>query len=443
VTKNVAGGLARRTESAMGSSATFGKYNKKISNLELDIKEQKALLKSQDDDVVKTAEKKLAELENSLADVKDLKMQKDYEDLGKLGVGAGLFFLGYEMAKNGQVAGTDSWMTEDQKRAVSKVQGAPNSWKIVMGGSEYDFKYFEPLKGVFALGADYARRQAAADAGALTEDQTMTQFLTSVTKSIATDSPFATGVRYMTQVMSPNPETQERGVMGVVRSLIPVPAEVRNFNKFDEEFVTDTTAGEFFDTTLSASLGQETGNYRLTLLGEPKIKEEPSLASYVLPFAGKTVPEREAIDDILLEDAMSFKSVSDVPTSISGLKLKNFTNEDNEDLYSVYGQLISETRLGGKTLRQALNKLVKTRDFKREYKKGYEQNEQGTDVNEGIEMIKEVISEYRAEARDKILNSKAATDYVDSDDNNIYDILKEREAFSERPESLLESLNLQ
>jgi hypothetical protein len=443
VTKNMAGGVARRAESRMGSVATFGKYNKKISNLELDIKEQKALLKSQDDDVVKTAEKKLAELENSLADVKDLKMQKDYEDLGKLGVGAGLFFLGYEMAKNGQVAGTDSWMTEDQKRAVSKVQGAPNSWKIVMGGSEYDFKYFEPLKGVFALGADYARRQAAADAGALTEDQTMTQFLTSVTKSIATDSPFATGVRYMTQIMSPNPETQERGTMGIVRSLIPVPAEVRNFNKFDEEFVTDTSAGEFFDTTLSASLGQETGNYRLTLLGEPKIKEEPSLASYLIPFAGKTVPEREAIDDILLEDAMSFKSVSDVPTSISGLKLKNFTNEDNEDLYSVYGQLISETRLGGKTLRQALNKLVKTRDFKREYKKGYEQNEQGTDVNEGIEMIKEVISEYRAEARDKILNSKAATDYVDSDDNNIYDILKEREAFSERPESLLESLNLQ
>ena len=120
----------------------------------------------------------------------------------------------------------------------------------------------------------------------------------------------------------------------------------------------------------------------------------------------------------------------------------NFTNEDNEDRYSVYGQLISETLLGGKTLRQALNKLVKTGDFKREYKKGYEQNEQGTDVNEGMEMIKDVISEYRENARETILETKAATDYVDSDGNNIYDILKEREAFSEQPESLLESLNL-
>ena len=443
VGKNIAGGVARKAEAKMGSVATFGKYNKKISNLEMDIKEQKALLKSEDSDVVDKAGKKLAELENSLADVKDLKMQKDYEDLGKLGVGAGLFFLGYEMAKNGQVAGTDSWMTEEQKIATAKVQGAPNSWKIVMGGSEYDFKYFEPLKGVFALGADYARREAAKEAGGLTEDQTMTQFLTSVTKSIATDSPFATGARYMTQIMSPNPDTQERGVMGVLRSLIPVPAEVRNFNKFDEEFVTNTTAGEFFDTTLSASLGHETGNYRLTLLGEPKIKEEPSLASYVLPFAGKKVPEREAIDDILLEDAMSFKSVSDVPTSVSGLKLKNFVDPDtNEELYSRYGQLISEERLGGKTLRQALNKLVKTRDFKTEYKRGYEQNEKGTDVNEGLEMIKDIISEYRENARGILLNSKAVTDYVDGEGNNIQDVLKEREAFSEQPESLLESLNL-
>ena len=59
-----------------------------------------------------------------------------------------------------------------------------------------------------------------------------------------------------------------------------------------------------------------------------------------------------------------------------------------------------------------------------------------------MEMIKDVIADYRENARDKILNSKAATDYVDSDGNNIYDILKEREAFSEQPESLLESLNL-
>ena len=444
VAKNVAGGGARRLEQSLGGAATFGKYNKKISELEMEIKGQKKLLKSEDPDVKDTAEKKIAELEDSLAFTKDLKMQKDYEDLGKLAIGTSLFLLGYEMAKNGQAAGTDSWMTEEQKLAAQKVQGAPNSWKVVLGGSEFDFRYFDPLKSVFALGADYARRQAAEEAGALTDDQTFAQFVTSYTKSIATDSPFATGARYVTQLMSPNPETQERGIMGIYRSLIPVPAEIRHFNKFDEEFVTDTTAGEFFDTTLSASIGLETGNYRLTSLGEPKIKEEPSILSYILPYGPKAVPEREPIDDILLEDAMSFRSVSDPQTSISGFKLKKFTNEDNETLYSLYGRLITETRIGGKTQRQALNALVKTRDFKNAYNNNkYTMDDKGTEINEGIEMIKDVIAEYRAEARFKILETKAASDYLDSDGNNIYDILKEREQFDEQPESLLEMLGLE
>jgi hypothetical protein len=140
---------------------------------------------------------------------------------------------------------------------------------------------------------------------------------------------------------------------------------------------------------------------------------------------------------------MSFRSVSDVPTSISGLKLKQYVNEDNEDAYSLYGRFISEKRLGGKNLRQALNALVRTTSFKEAYKEGYVMNEQGSEVNEGIEMIKDIIGDYRENARDLILNSKAASDYEDGEGNNIYDILKEREEYSERPEGLLESLNIQ
>ena len=119
--------------------------------MEIDIKEQKKLLKSEDPEVVEAAEKQLADLEDSHAYHKDLQMQEDYEALGKLAVGAGMFFMGYELAKNGQVAGTDSWMTEDQKRKAQKVQGAPNSWKVTLGGYEFDYKYFDPLKACLLL----------------------------------------------------------------------------------------------------------------------------------------------------------------------------------------------------------------------------------------------------------------------------------------------------
>ena len=142
---------------------------------------------------------------------------------------------------------------------------------------------------------------------------------------------------------------------------------------------------------------------------------------------------------------MSFRSVSEIQTSVSGFQLKKFVHVDDdngETLYSKFGQLINTIKLGGKTQQKALQSLIKTKAFKDAYKLGYTQNEQGQDINEGIEMIKDIISEYRGEARKEILETKAATDYVDSDGNNIYNILKEREDFSERPESLLESLNL-
>ena len=61
-----------------------------------------------------------------------------------------------------------------------------------------------------------------------------------------------------------------------------------------------TRRQESFLTQPLGSLGQETGNYRLTSLGEPKLKEEPSLISYVLPLALKPYL-REEIDDISLK----------------------------------------------------------------------------------------------------------------------------------------------
>ena len=70
-------------------------------------------------------------------------------------------------------------------------------------------------------------------------------------------------------------------------------------------------------------------------------------------------------------------------------------------------------------------------------------NERGTEENAGIEMIKDIISDYKENAREILLNSKTATDYVDGDGNNIYDIFKEREAYSERPDGLLETLNIE
>ena len=440
--------LASAGEGLVGEgNVSFGKYASKIGELKADIKKQTKLLDDPNAsaDVRKEAEALIAQSDEQIARLETYQRADDYRDIARSLVATGIFLMGYEHGRSGITTGSQSHLTNDQKFAAQKVDGAPNDWKVRWGELELDYRYAEPLKGSYGMGASWGARQAAIDSGNITPEQTATQFFVSAYRDMFLDMPALQGAKTIVQATSANPETRAKAGTGLIRQAIPAPAEVRNILKYDEEFIGDTTSGDRVQTAWRAAIGTEQDNYRLTVLGEPKQKEGQTLMGHLTPFGGKETVERTDLDNILLEDAMSFRSLSEIQTSVSGFQLKKFVHVDDdngETLYSKFGQLITTTKIGGKNQRKALEKLIKTRSFKNAYKLGYSQNEQGQDINEGIEMMKDIMSEYRAEAREIILNSKAATDYVNSDGSNIYDILKERESFSAKPESLLESLNL-
>ncbi len=440
--------LASAGEGLVGEgNVSFGKYASKIGELKADIKRSTKLLDDPNTsaDVRKEAEALIAQSDEQIARLETYQRADDYRDIARSLVATGIFLMGYEHGRSGITTGSQSHLTNDQKFAAQKVDGAPNDWKVRWGELELDYRYAEPLKGSYGMGASWGARQAAIDSGNITPEQTATQFFVSAYRDMFLDMPALQGAKTIVQATSANPETRAKAGTGLIRQAIPAPAEIRNILKYDEEFIGDTTSGDRVQTAWRAAIGTEQDNYRLTVLGEPKQKEGQTLMGHLTPFGGKETVERTDLDNILLEDAMSFRSLSEIQTSVSGFQLKKFVHVDDdngETLYSKFGQLITTTKIGGKNQRKALEKLIKTRSFKNAYKLGYSQNEQGQDINEGIEMMKDIMSEYRAEAREIILNSKAATDYVNSDGSNIYDILKEREAFSAKPESLLESLNL-
>ena len=438
--------IASAAEGRIGDGqVSFGKYASKSGELKADIKQQKKLLDSDDADVAKEAQSLIAQSEEKIARLTTYQREDDYRDISRSVISAGLLLLGYQHGRSGITTGSQSDLTRDQKFAAQKVDGAPNDWKIRWKEMELDFRYAEPLKGAYGMGAAWGRRSLSKEIGTLTPDQTVEQFFIDSYSDMILDMPAMQGAKSVSQAFSPNTETRAKSFTNLKRSAFPIPSEVRNILKYDEEFVTDGTQGDSTQSAWRGAVGLEQDNYRLTLLGEPKRKEEPSVFSHLTPYGGKRYVQATEVDNFLLEDAMSFKTVSEIPTSVSGMQLKKFIHLDDdngETLYSKYGQLIVENKIGGKNQRQALEALIKTKAFKDAYKKGYSQNEQGTDINKGIEMMKDKMADYRSAARDKILNSKAATDYVDSDGNTIHDILKERAAFSEQPESLLESLNL-
>jgi hypothetical protein len=440
--RKVAGAVEKKIGTGQVSG---GKYASKISELEVEIKQSKKLLDNENADVAKEATARIAQNEEQIARLTAYQREDDYRDIARLLIATGIFLKGFQDGQAGLATGSQSHLTDEQKFAAQKVEGAPNDWKVRWGQLELDYRYAEPLKGAYGMGASWGQRQATKDAGALTDKQTVTQFMVNSYRDMLLDMPALQGAKTVVQTTSSNAETRAKAATNLKRQAIPAPAELRNILKYDEEFIGDSTQGDSNQTAWRAAVGIEQDNYRLTLLGEPKQKEESTLFGHLTPFGGKRVVERTELDDILLEDAMSFRSVSEIQTSVSGMQLKKFvhTDEDNgETLYSKFGQLITETKIGGKTQRQALEKLIKTKAFKDAYKEGYTQNEQGTDINEGIDMMKDIMSEYRAAARETLLNTKAAQDYENSDGSNIYDVQKEREQYNEQPDGLLESLNL-
>jgi hypothetical protein len=420
-------------------NVSFGKYESEIGKAETIITKQQDIVNSTGDPKTKQeALIQIAKAKEEIKELKQLRREESYQQLGKLSIGMGIFFYGYEMAKQGHATGTMAFLTDEQRFDMMKVQGAPKPFKNTFNEAEYDYRYFDPIKLAYAFGADYAMYTSLKEQDMLTEDQTFDKFLAGFIRAAYTESPFAQGIKQTVGMTSDIAEVRERALESIVSGLIPVPSEIRRYNTFQQEFIPDYTNPEnMFEDSLSKALGKQVANYRLDALGSPLKRQEPNLLNYLISFSGRKVVKREPIDDVLLTDAITFGTITDTPKSFERLNLMEFVNEDGQTLYSFYGNQINK-KTGVISLRQELNQAIKTTAFKNLYKNngetksgGYVMTDAGQKINLGIqEVIKPIIANRRKIAREKILNpnNRIARDFVNKDGKNIYDIIKERQS---------------
>jgi hypothetical protein len=316
-------------------------------------------------------------------------------------------------------------------------------------GNQSDYRYADPIKLAMALGADVAHRQELEARGLLSEDQKgfkgYIAFGTNFTKAMATEMPTSRGVKNLLGIFSTDPDKQLRGFADLQQSLIPVPAEVRRFMTSDDEFVSDRTQGNQMANAVDQALGTEAANYRLSWLGEPKARDAETVTSYLFTMGAKEKVEVEPIDKVFIQDAIAQQTISDTPTTINRLALKDYINDEGETLYSLYGRIISTSRIGGRTVRQRLNTLVSTPRWKNLFKKGYDDDPMtGQITNPAIEEVKEIVSQHRNLAKEKILYSKIANRYYNKD-KTIYNEMDERKKIKESTSTseLLEVLNIE
>lgn len=428
--------------------ATFGKYENAITNLEADIKAKRKIIKdpSSTKDEIADAKRVITDSEVKIARYRDYQITEDYETLAIASLGFGVFVYGYQAAKQGGMTGTQAFMTDEQKKALRSAQGDPQPYRIEFGDHELDYRYLDPIKAAQALGADWANYTSLKEQGLLSEEQQgikgLQLFATKFAKAMIQDMPTSRGVKNMANVFSSDPERQERGVADILSSTVPIPAEIRRFNTFDDEFMYDRTQGNQLVNAVDQAMGVEAANYRRTWMGERKQRDAETISSYFFTMGKKKPVDLEPIDKIYLEDAILQNTISATPTTFNGLKLKNYRNENGQTLYDFYADLISTQKIGGLTLRQRLNNLVKTPSWKTLYKQGYSEDlNTGQTTNPAVEKIKEVVSQYRLVARDKILKKRIAQRFYDGADNIYTEMESRKKTVSSQPD-VLELLNL-
>lgn len=447
--KAVGRGVSALEKQTGDGVATFGKFNRAISEAEADIKLAREQIKNPAStaDEIAEAKKLLRDKEGEAARYRDYQMTDDAEALAFASIGMAFFVHSYMSAKQGDITGTMAMYDDEQKKALYAGQGAQQAYRMNLFGEERDFRYADPIKLAMALGADWAHRQELADNNMLREDQKglkgLIGFTSNFVKAMITEMPTSRGIKNLSGVFSGDPDKQIKGVGDSFQSLVPVPSEIRRARTAGDEFVSDRTQGNVLGNAVDQALGKEAANYRLTWLGEPKKRDADTVSGYFFTMGAKKPVELEPIDKVYLSDSLLQQTISHTPTTINKLALKEYMNEDGESLYSLYGRLVSTTKLGGMTLRQRLNSLVSDPNWKSRFALGYDDDPKtGQETNIAIEQVKEILSKYRAHAKKQILKTSVAQDYY-KDGSNIYTEMNQRKEFKASNTNILEVLNIE
>lgn len=126
--------------------------------------------------------------------------------------------------------------------------------------------------------------------------------------------------------------------------------------------------------------------------------QTPGLANFVSRFASPAAFSREVDDDVIGEMAKLSYAFSMPSQRLQGVDLTLYTN-GKQDAYDRYLELTGTVRLDGKTLSQALSRVIRSP----EYAKAPEPVDRSEMFNPRVKMIRAVLGEYRDAARRKIL----------------------------------------
>jgi len=310
--------------------------------------------------------------------------------IGRLATGSIFTVAGLTAVSSGTITGggpTD----KARRKAMEDAGWQPYSVKI--GNAYVSYRRLDPAAMTMGMLADLGTIFLEGDESIR---KTAEDYISALSVAMArnlTSKTYLTGVTKLTNALSDPEGFGSAYLRSVGGSFIPNFATQLN-RSFDAE---TKDIKNFIDTVRARIPGfsQDAPPVR-NMFGEPVLRKglHPSV-DFISPFDYSEVTD----DPLKRELAQIGHSFSSPRSFKNGVELREYFSSKGQSAYDRWLQLHGEVKIGRKTLRQELSRLIKSRGYKRLPYESIEDVDKSPRVNEW----RKILSEYRAKAFEQML----------------------------------------
>lgn len=313
----------------------------------------------------------------------------------------GTALLYYAYLNRDKITGSGPRNPEERK-ALEATGWRPNSFNLgtVDDPVYVSYQRLDPWATMIGMAADIA------SFGAMNPDleegsmEAVGSLLFTISEGI-TDKSFLRGLNNVINMVQQPEVYFGKGVRDVVSGLT-VPQSLAQFKDFGETESLIRESRTVVDAIMrKIPIAQEYVPAKRTFLGEAVYKQNPLGVLGIFNPVYVSSKKNDSVDKAMLDLVHGFGMPSHNYLNHKDTDMRNFYNEEGRQAYDRFLELSSETKIGGKTLREALKGLVNSRQYKAVDKSVKESGgESGLLTKDPrIKLINRVLSQYRIKAK--------------------------------------------
>ena len=422
--------------------ASFGisknPYTKTIRDLEMEIKTQDFALRharntgNKDGATRKAAMIKNLKERKELIEVRQLQFKK--EQVTDAIVAGGLYASGILMGYNGQITGTNAWMTPEQKK------NNPNVKSFKLFGADYraGVPFNLPLAIAADIGAYFKMRDEEARTGTqiIAPNINLATVMMDSVANVMKELPLNEGVRQARLVTDSQSDDRLVNMSQVLEKLVysyvPVPSQAKKIVKHFSSggSVSDLKGGTFYERMSYNLFGKSTRAKKLNALGE-EVKNTRGVEFTFNRFAVEKTFEPTPFERA--KQADHYNKIPDLPKRFEGMDMYSLVDAEGIPLRTRWAERLREVEIDRKTLSEAVSDFL-TGDrveYKGELVDYFDislqnrPNPDGTTDNKGLMALGNIINRYYRETNKQILKDEDFLNrFIDKDNKTLLYIVE-------------------